>query len=321
MPDIYMHSKMALEVSKEFTSEIDYDVLTLASQGPDPLYFNVFSKQNRQICYEYADHFHETDTKDLMIKLTRYTKQNLNKETYSYLFGFICHYALDTMVHPYIYYNTGIYDQNIKETKQYRGLHLKFERSIDACLIKVDHNIPPHKLDLTEKYFTLTEPSEEIKKMMGYIINDRFKIENGSDLFTESAKSMYKIIEKNITDKTGIKKQLYKLIDVFTKAKEINLQDLSFYHRNLEFDFLNNEKRIWHHPVTNEPHNESILELYDQAKNFAIDLITKVNMYLQGNKRIELSNVFTNLSFNSGIDCNKSKPFQYFNNYTKKIDK
>lgn len=317
MPDLYMHSRLAQDVSKEFKQHLNDDIVTIAAQGPDPLYYHVFSKQSGQY-REYADRLHDTNTADLMKKLTRYTKQHLNDDTYSFLFGFICHYALDTTVHPYVYYNVGIYHPDDPATKEYQGLHLKFERSIDAQLILHEQKIKPHKINLTKKYFTMKHSTEEVNKMMGYILNDRFEITDGEDIWKSSIRTMYNVIRIINTDRTGIKKQIYKIVDFFSKSNDMYLQDLSFFRRDLSYDFLNKNKATWHHPITNKSYNSSVFELYDQAKNFAIDLITKVNKYLEGNKSIDLNKLFTNLSFNSGIDCNTVEPFQYFSNYKRK---
>lgn len=316
MPDIYMHSRLAMDVIAELNKEVDKDIVKVAAQGPDPLYYNVFSKQGNTY-KEYADRLHDTDTRSLMIDLTRYTLQHLTKETYSYLIGFICHYALDTTVHPYVYYHVGIYDKNNPSTKQYQGLHLRFERSIDAQMIIDEQHIKPHKINLTKTYFTLKELPKEVNQMLGSVLNKKFDISNGEQLFKESVHAMYNVINRINTDRTGIKKAIYKIVDFVSKSDDMFLQDLSFFHRDLSYDFLNKQHRTWYHPITNQPFQSSVEELYDQGKNFAIDLITKVNMYLEGNKQIELKNIFTNLSFNSGVDCDINQPFQYFNNYTK----
>jgi hypothetical protein len=320
MPDIYIHARLAQDVANELTIETDPAIVSLGASGPDPMYFHVFHK-NRSTYRMYADQLHDTNTKDYLKKMVRYVKQNYTVETYSYLMGFICHYAADVIIHPYIYYNVGIYDSNKPETKEYKGLHVRFERSVDTALIKEELHINPRKIDLTKAYFLVKESPQEVNKFMGHILNDRFKINDGEDVFKDSIKSMYRIIKYLNTDRTGIKKLVYSIIDLFVSNNDLYLKDLSFYKRDLSFDVLNKEKRTWYHPITNKPYDSSVIELYDQGKNFAIELITKVNMYLSGNNQVDLNTVFTNLSFNSGIACDHDEPFQYFHNYLKKTTK
>ena len=79
---------------------------------------------------------HRSDTDKFLINMVDYVKKNLDKETYSFLVGFICHYALDVKIHPYVYYHVGVYKKDDPKTHHLRGLHLKFERSIDALMIE-----------------------------------------------------------------------------------------------------------------------------------------------------------------------------------------
>lgn len=316
MPDIYMHARLAQDVTKDLPTPIDPAIVLLGASGPDPMYFHVFNK-NSSLYRSYADRLHDTNTRDYLVKMARYVKVHYNIETYSYLMGFICHYAADVIIHPYIYYNVGVYNPALPETKQYKGLHLKFERSVDAALMEQELHIKSRKMNLTKDYMLLKDSPEEVNKLMGHILNDRFKIKDGETVFKGSVKSMYNIVNHLNTDRTGIKKLVYSIVDIFSRKNDLYLKDLSLYNRDLSFDLLNTEKRTWHHPITNKPYDSSVMELYDQGKNFAIELITKVNMYLSGNNDIDLNKVFTNLSLNSGIDCDHKEPFQYFQNYLK----
>ena len=316
MPDLYMHSRVCEDVIKELKEDINEQIAFVGAQGPDPLYYAVLSKQSGTFRM-YADRMHDTDTKTYLKEMVRYVKQHYNKENYSYLVGFLCHYALDVSVHPYVYHHVGIYKKADKSTHAYRGLHMKFERSIDACIMKKEQTIKPHRLKLIDKYYPLKKLDPSIYQFMGHILNQKFKIDNGPDVIETAYDSMYNVVKHIHTDTTGLKKLLYKFIDLFTPSRDMFMQDLSFFKHIENYDFLNTEKRIWSHPVTNQQYDSSVMELYDQGKNFAIDLITKVNMYLSGSKAIDLNNVFTNLSLNSGIDCDHEGPFQYFNIYRK----
>ncbi len=316
MADIYMHSKLAEEVIKNIDYNFNQKIVFLAAQGPDPFYYNFFSKDHEEYCY-YADRMHDTTTDKLFINMIEYVKNNLDEETYSFLVGFICHYALDVKIHPYIYHKVGVYNKEDSNTHQYRGLHLKFERSIDALMIKKDLNINPRKLKLKKKYFPLNTAPFSLMKIMNHTLKETYNKEHGGVMYLISTQAMYKNIKRITYDRFGIKKQIYKFIDLFNKNSDMFYKDLSFFNHIERYDFHNIRKNTWNHPVTNEEYNYSVIELYDQAVIFATKLITDVSKYLFTNETIDLTKLFTNLSFNSGLACDHPNPMKYFNKYRK----
>jgi len=313
MSDIYMHSKMARAIIQKTNRDIDEPIAFLGAQSSDPMYYATFHKEATQYRF-YADRMHDTDTQKLLIHLVNYVKEHPTRSTYSFLLGFICHYALDVHIHPYVYHKVGIYHEDDPTTHSYRGLHLKFERSMDAVLIRQDLKIPSRKLQLAKTYFPIKVPNEDVTNMMKSSFHNQFGILNGDEVYQTSVRHMYNVVRFIATDRLGIKKQIYKLYDHFHQKADLFMADLSFFNHEEDFDFLNLKKRSWHHPVTNQEFTTSVPELYEEAIEFARKILDQVDQYIAGTQ-IDLKTVFTNLSFNSGIDCTRSHPFQYFHIY------
>lgn len=313
MSDIYMHSKMAQEVIDQRQKDVDRNIVYLGAQSSDPMYYATFHKDGKQY-RTYADRMHDTDTQKLLTHLVHYVKEHHTISTYSFLVGFICHYALDVHVHPYVYHHVGIYRKEDPSTHPYRGLHLKFERSIDAVLMEEDLKIKARTIKLVRTSFPIKVPNNEVLAMMKASFKHQFDIDNGDEIYKTSVQHMYNVVRFITQDRFGIKKQLYKLYDLFHKEDDLFMADLSFFNHIESYDFLNRNHHTWYHPVTNQAFTKSVYELYDEAVVFAIQLLDQVDAYLAGNK-IDLNTVFTNLSFNSGVDCTRSHPFQYFCNY------
>ena len=316
MADIYMHSRLTEDVIPKISNKIDTNIAFLGAHGPDPMYYNTFDKDHKRQ-RKIADNMHRYDTRDLLIGMTNYVKQNYNLNTYSFLVGFICHYSLDVHIHPYVYNKVGIYDIEDPNTHKLRGLHLKFERSIDCLLIKKEQKTSPRKVNLTKKYFPLKQANEDVLKLMGNTIKTMYDIDDGKEIFQKSVKAMYNMTKYINADRFGIKKQIYKIIDLFYKGKDMMYKDLSFFNHLENYDFHNDAKKEWNHPLTGEVYNYSVIELYDQALQFAVELIVQVDDYLANNNDIDLTTVFTNLSFNSGVNCDQGLAFKYFDIYRK----
>jgi hypothetical protein len=236
MADVYLHSRLCEDtITKIKKSNIIRDVAFLGAQGPDPMYYANFHKEGA-LWRKYADRMHDTNTQGLLISMVTYLKKYYNTTLYSYVLGFLCHYALDTNIHPYIYHNVGIYKKDDPSTYKYRGQHLKFERTIDLLMIEKELSIPAKKLNLTKKYFPVKHAPEPVVELMDFLYDSHQHVENGGTIFKKSTKSMYNILKNLYPDQTGIKKTVYSFLDLFDKKTDMYLRDLSFNKKIDSFD-------------------------------------------------------------------------------------
>ncbi len=125
MPDVVIHSVFGREVLAGLDSgiaekirEIPYEFALL---GPD-FWFMYQPWKRRE---GRGRQMHTTRTGQFLTALARRAKiSRCPEELFSYLAGFLCHYALDAETHPYIIHMTE------EKTKIPRG-HLAFEHSLD----------------------------------------------------------------------------------------------------------------------------------------------------------------------------------------------
>ncbi len=316
MADVYMHAKLAKEIINWQKNDLIKELVVTGAQGPDPMYYGFFHQYGDRYHF-FADRMHDTDTSLLFETMFSYAKKYPSKEVYSYLIGFLCHFALDVKIHPYVYYHVGQYDKSDPKTHNMRGLHLKFERSIDACLIEHDLSIKAHRYAIQKETFPLKNIPTEIKDFYQNIMNERYKFPDGALMIKNSVRTMYRVLKYIVRDRTGLKKFSYKLLDKIFSEEDMYFSDLSMYHHTAGFDFLNQEKRLWKHPVTNESFNKTVFDLYQEAFIFAKELIDYLDQYLEGKEPKSVARVIGNLSFNSGVDCDEPRPMKHYNIYVK----
>ncbi len=316
MADIYMHSRLAEEVIKHLDDTLDEKLVFLGAQGPDPLYYNPMAKDGSEYRF-YADRMHDTNTQMLLSNMTTYVKTHFDQKAYAYLIGFLCHYALDVKLHPYVYYNVGVYKKDDPNTHQYRGLHLKFERSIDVALIQRETNNPARKMKLHKRYFPSRLAPHEVMKLYDYTLKQTYGKSQGGVMISIGTKKMYGNVKHLVSDRFGLKKALLKTLDLFNKDTDMFYQDVSFFNHLEHYDFLNEQHQEWHHPITNEPSTKSVADLFEEAKTFALSLIKGVKPYILDQKTVDLNAIFTNLSFNSGMNCDYHDKMTYFKIYRK----
>jgi hypothetical protein len=292
--------------------------LYLFSQGSDPLmFYNFFIGKKAKEIKNMQHLFHTVDTQKYFLCLINYmNKFNLvdNEQAMAYLYGNICHYYLDMMIHPYIFYKTGLFNKKDKNTYKYNCLHQKMEYSIDKYLIEKREKINSKDFKIHKNIFKYEDINNEVIKMIDYIINDTYDIKNISKYYIKSIKDMETFFRLFNYDKYGIKKFAYSIINCFTPRSFPNVRVLSF-NDNFDEKYLNLEKKKWYHPCNKlESYNYSFFDLYDMALDKSIDSIILVTKMLD-TKRVDkktIKKLFDNSSYVTGINCKAGENFRFF---------
>lgn len=250
--------------------------------------------------------FHNTHNKDTdlyFFNMINYIKENKlynDIDVMSLLYGNISHYFLDVYTHPLIYY---VSENNVSLNKL--SPHVITEGYISSYIAKSILNID---------YM-------ELKSNFIGVLN--FNNKNLTNLIKETYYKTYNNL--NIINSYKITLNLIKLIEkltkennIITKEKLIKLSCFNEYlkENNLTKEDLTNEnKTIWTNPITNEKHDESLIELYNKALTKTYEAIYYVNKYIYDNESIDiLYKIFTNLSYDTGVSCDFGKKLIYVKN-------
>ena len=302
--------KMTKEKLKEYKEN-----LKTYSQGHDLFMFtfNILNLKQKNI----ASYMHKNDTREFFKNLVIYIKDNNlqdNYEVMSFLYGFICHYALDSTVHPYVTYKTGLFKKNDKNTYKYNSKHSDLETYVDAYMINKNENIKPNKFKIYKFCFN-TKVSKELCDLIDYVFYKTYKFKHMSLYVKEGIFNMkvsYRLLRY---DPFKIKMKIYKSIDKITLKSTKKLYPISYgYDLNNDNYYLNLDHKKWCHPrVKDEVYNYSFIDLYNNALDMALDIINKVNKILYKNDNTDnLNNIFLNLSFTSGKECHNKDKNKYF---------
>lgn len=320
MPSTVTHAFFSTDVYEILPSYIRNKVETnrikTFAQSIDACkFYNVISLSRGKYIRDFSDYFHKKKTQDFFIYLLKYVKENNidDIDTYSFIFGFICHYVSDSIMHPFIIYKTGIFDKNDKNTYKYNNLHHFMENYIDNDMIHRRNNINPYKFNISKFVFDNKMFSKDLNKTIDAVFFNVFKIDNMSKIYYKSLKQMNIFIKLFRQDRYGIKKIIYKTIDSFTSKRTFRLEAIS-YHYSLtdKHNYLNSNNTMWRNPTTyNMTSTESFIDLYLKAIKKAKVLICASFDFLDG-KEIDLENLFDNTSYVTGIDCDSDKELKFF---------
>ncbi|MCI6899658.1 MAG: zinc dependent phospholipase C family protein [Tenericutes bacterium] len=321
MPATAVHAYFAQDLNdilpKEIKNKLDVDRLKTFGQSTDSLmFYNLFSILPGKNIRDFQKYFHTNKTQEFFINLINYIKENDYTEDIdvnSFLVGAICHYVLDSTVHPYIYYKTGYFNKNDKSTYKYNNVHTFMETFLDNDMIKRRESINPYKFNISKFSFDTSKFSNELNDTIKYTFKETFDVDNMDKIYYKSLKQMRNSIFIFRQDRYGIKKFFYKLADTFTSKRVFRFEAISYhYPLNDRHNFLNENHKLWRNPcdysLTSE---ESFLDLYLKALKLAKVMICASFDYING-KDIELEKVFINKSYITGLDCELDKKLKYF---------
>ncbi len=298
------------------TNKLDLKRVMMFSQNTDSLlFYNLFSVLPGKKIRKLQKYLHSTNTRDFFINLLNYVKDNNidDIDTYSFIVGFITHYVLDSNVHPFVYYKTGMFDKNIPSTYKYNNVHAFMEAFIDNDMVRRREHINPYKYNVSKTSFDTKKFSKDLDNTIFYVYDKTYDIKDMNKIYYKSLKQMKYSLFIFRRDVYGIKRFIYKVADSITPKNWFRFEAIS-YHYPLEdkHSFLNSDNNIWHYPTDyDHTSNESFIDLYIKSIEEAKDIITKSFDYLNG-KNINLYDVFINKNYFTGEDCDSKKELKYF---------
>ncbi len=262
------------------------NVYTLFAQGFDPFLFYEFLKMKQQNL-QYNFHTHQTDLFFINFILNIKESQNIKNPYFlGALYGHLAHYVLDSTLHPFIIYQTGIYQKENKETKKYKGEHTRLEMQLDAYLYKQRNqkeykNFKIHQL-ISKEPFPIA-----LIELLNATYEKTFNLKNLGNAYEKGCKKMYYAYKFLIEDAWGLKKGMYSFFDLLCPKSSNKYSTFSNHITYINIDYFNLEHKIWFNPwCDNETSNASIFDLYEEAKKRALLLFKATDQFL--NNKIAL---------------------------------
>lgn len=321
MPASVSHSYFANDVYDILSDDIKQRLLLpstkMFAQSTDALlFYRLFSLRPGKQIRSLQKTFHKSKTQEFFLSVISYMKEHQlqeDKDTCSFLVGFITHYVLDMIVHPFVFYKTGCFKKNVPSSYKYNGLHTFMETYIDNYLIKKRENINPYTFSVSKFCFDIKKFSLPLTQTIDQAFSSVYQVPNMGGIYYQSLKDMKFSIRAFREDRYGIKRAIYKILDTFMPKNVLRFESISYhYPMNDHHDFLNFKHELWRNPTTYSiTSRDSFYDLYIKALKTAKKIIEDTFSYLNGND-IDLTKVFTNCSYITGLDCNLKKELKYF---------
>ena len=309
MSDILNHYYCAREVYKSLSDDTYvksilskyYDAYRLGSQGPDFFYYNVIFK-NSKLSRKLGSLIHKKNINEFFYYGSQFILDfpKYKNITLAYLLGFITHFELDTITHPFIYYRTG-WDGNGSLALSKR-LHKKFEVLLDTAMMEYQFSkkaVQQHP----EKVFQVTpETLDFLESFYHYVTKKIFQIDIPKKLI-KSALTTSSLFVSHFSDSNGVKSKTTNVLEKIIRQPD--LVSCFFYPESTNEELiLNLNNKEWKNPITGEKYTESYPELFFRAVDLAQKDSKRFLKLIEENNitKEEINKIFNNRSYLTGLD-------------------
>jgi hypothetical protein len=312
MADFLTHILVADQVLKRIESRRvsesiikNQSLYYLGAQGPDPLfYYNCFPSILKGNMYNLGRRMHRQSTGAFL----EYGFSKLQDISYDrhwallavYLCGFICHFNLDRMLHPYVYWVVRHWIWGVDGTPK-KVSHQQVEMNLDVLYWQEVKGVPAYKtrtrklidigskwpdsialflMEAFSKFYGINKSEKEINK----ILKDFYR---GNDL---------------LFDPVGWKKALINWLENLTGGGIKSPKYPYSMEYDKTIDWANRKKRTWFNPFTEgETSNASVDEILEDAVHTAGQHINIIFSKIFERKSIQ--GLFPDYSYITGNLC------------------
>lgn len=308
MPDLVTHyyfgEQVLAALPEHIARHIRRDIFTHTTPGPDVWFsFGFYGGKNKAKAGR-GNYMHDHDTGAFLTQLARRTREAAAADDmFSYLAGFLCHYSLDTIAHPYILYRTGDYD-GTEATRACRGNHMRLERAIDSYIIRHFYQLTPGAFSIAARMLPLKKLPDSLREPLDSVYSAVYGWDNAwQDLNAAitDQRRFYRLVQ----DPVGFVNGVTRLFDNGKSHYDYRL--MSYRRRDLDrtkFDFLNEGHALWRHPFDPATTSTaSFFELFEMARQKAVHLIEIIYYYVYQLEELELPSLIGSASYSTGLDC------------------
>ena len=310
MADFLTHIILADEVMKRIESRRVYEGVNkkrslyhLGAQGPDPLFFyDCFPGRGKGELKELGRVMHRKKTGSFLHKgFSKLQDVSYNKSWMNvaiYMCGFICHFTLDRLLHPYVYWATDQWIWGVDGTprtithqqveialdviywREKKGKHAYKEKT--SKLVNIGRHWPEGVSDLLIEAYRDIYGIEVTEKELNKILRDFYR---GHDL---------------LYDPKGWKKAMVNWLDSFTGGGVKPPKYPYPVEPESTIDWANRKRRTWVNPfVQGETHESSVDDILEEAVNTAAIHINTIFKRIFQKESID--DLFPDLSYITGM--------------------
>ena len=315
MPGFVTHYLFGVDAYKKIKTDSirmnlkkNHSAYSLGLQGPDIFFFYLPSyllhKQN------IGDLAHRKDTGAFFSYLLESRilfdgKPKYLKIADAYITGFIGHYILDSIVHPYVYAFTKYNPDKAPKNSEYFGQHAYFETEIDNELLYLKKGLTPSNFRQDSVIRLSKMQKKVITKMLTYAYTNTYSNITVYNSHIKSAIHWMVMGTRLMHDPSGQKKVVVRFVEKVLFDRPFISAMMASDHHKFVLNCFNLNNKTWIHPWTKEKSNESFFDLYEKALSiYTKKIVSYYQLVHNGYKETErqaYTKAYGNRSFISGL--------------------
>ena len=257
----------------------------IGTQGPDIFFYYIpglLKKDLRDLGIQMHKHlFGSFMSRMIDIMTIEQLRESTRSLLFSYVSGFLTHYALDAAAHPYVYSKTGVRQKGDKaKAIKYSVNHRKFETAIDVLMLKLMSSKKPSDHNLWELIKVDRDPARIVAGAMSASIRETYT-RNVSPKDVFKAMSYMTNITRILQSRTGRRKRFMELIENLIIGEHLVSSIIHMQEVSDGVDYMNMGHSPWNVPGT-EAKTESFVELYNTAIFDASQMIDAMRRCVDG---------------------------------------
>lgn len=239
-------------------------------QGPDLLYFYSPMRLSRQL-HNAGTLLHKKDTEGVMHELARYVMrcpEPFRNTAKSYFYGFICHYALDSLIHPYVNYHT----RRITDKTGRLRVHMKIESHISASVsayykLMTDKLRPPA---FTADYHASPALRKTVSGMLNHVLFECFNVLIPPSKIHSSFYRTF-LLQEVLVNGASLLRPPAEFLEKSFGVRY--LFSSNFKCPIPDWDCLNRTHRVWRYDDGRTKSSLSVIDIMQRSANLAVSLI------------------------------------------------
>lgn len=281
MPALICHYLHAQQVLRAYIQSggapVDKDAFLWGAQGPDFLYASFSLPKRRNLgLRKLGLRMHKENPLPLFRAIREYTIQHPDDSTArSYFLGFLCHYSLDRICHPFVYAQIEALRSHYPKVKD-SFLHGQIETSLDIILLRYESETLPTEFNLKKAYPNNELVEKNIASLYVYVLQNVYQLEYSERDILRTEKYC-RFLTGLQNDRTGLKKQFFCSLE--RKRGRFLLSCL--FRGVMEddgFDYANILLSSWRYPL-NSPteHTQSFLQLFKASIDESLMFLQEID--------------------------------------------
>lgn len=216
MPAGLTHYYFAKNVLERLPSaETDTCAYYWGAQGPDFLfchrYMRFLGLGKKEGLHKYGSLLHKTKPSVTLSSMRDFLGKHPDPVYRSYVWGFLCHYALDSTAHPYV---NALAEELAAErpTEKPSTMHGEIESALDAIVLRAETGQMPPAFPLKRLFPQNEGVQRRIARLYRQVLADVYGEEVPEGELLQATKDA-RFVFRAVTDRTGLKHKVFNLVE------------------------------------------------------------------------------------------------------------